>query len=254
MSTSGITSSLLSQIFSSPSTENQFATDLNQLAQDAQSGNLSAAQDDFVTLSADALNGATSSTATTSASGITPSLLSSLASSPSSLNSFVSELNQLGTDLQNGDQTSAQEDMLSLDSMALNAASAASREFQRELEYGQLRDLEQSIGPDGADSSDCAGHECRRYVSRRHRHAGTGLGLTQFRRRQLLANDQCRSQFRFQQLIILQLDKPTPARLGFEQPQQLFVGPKFARLTPRRGGEWGRYGDRHDISQFFRSS
>jgi len=126
VSTSGITSSLLSQIVSSPSTENQLATDLNQLAQDLQSGNLSAAQDDYVTLSQDALNGATSSTATTSASGITTSLLSALSSSSSSSNSFVSELNQLGTDLQNGDQTSAQEDMLSLDSTALNAASAAS--------------------------------------------------------------------------------------------------------------------------------
>jgi hypothetical protein len=126
VSTSGITSSLLSEIVSSPSTANQFATDLNQLAQDLQSGNLSAAQDDYVTLSEDALNGATSSMATTSASGITPSLLSALASSSSSSNSFVSELNQLGTDLQNGDQTSAQEDMLSLDSTALNAASAAS--------------------------------------------------------------------------------------------------------------------------------
>lgn len=125
MSTSGITSSLLSQIVSSPSTDNQFSTDLNQLAQDLQGGNLSAAQDDYVTLSQDALNGATSATATTSASGITPNLLSALASSSSSANTFVSELNQLGTDLENGDQTSAQQDMLSLDSTALNAASAA---------------------------------------------------------------------------------------------------------------------------------
>jgi len=126
VSTSAITSSLLSEIVSSPSTANQFATDLNQLAQDLQSGNLSAAQDDYVTLSEDALNGATSSMATTSASGITTSLLSTLASSSSSSNSFVSELNQLGTDLQNGDLPSAQEDMPSLDSTALNAASAAS--------------------------------------------------------------------------------------------------------------------------------
>lgn len=125
MSTSGITSSLLSEIASSPSTTNQFVTDLNRLAQDLQSGNLSAAQDDYVTLSEDALNGATSSTATTSASGITANLLSTLASSASSSDAFVSEINQLGTELQNGDLTSAQEEMLSLDSTALNAASAA---------------------------------------------------------------------------------------------------------------------------------
>jgi hypothetical protein len=125
LSTSGITSSLLSQIFGSDSTANQFVIDLNQLAQDLQSGNLSQAQQDYVTLSQDALNGATSSTATTSASGITTGLLSDIASSPSSLSSFVGDLNQLGTDLQNGNLTSAQGDLLSLDSTALNAASSA---------------------------------------------------------------------------------------------------------------------------------
>lgn len=124
MSTSGISTSLLSQIAGSPSTANQFATDLNQLAKDLQSGNLSSAQDDFVTLSQDALNGVTSSSATTSSSGITTSLLSEVASSSSS-GSFVSQLNQLGTDLQNGDLSDAQGDMLQLDSTALNAVPAA---------------------------------------------------------------------------------------------------------------------------------
>lgn len=126
LSISGITSSLLSQIANSPTAANQFVTDLNQLAQDVQSGNLSAAQQDFVTLSQDALSGATSSTATSSASGITTNLLSDIASSSASSTSFVGELNQLGTDLQNGDLASSQEDMLSLDSTALNAASSAS--------------------------------------------------------------------------------------------------------------------------------
>lgn len=125
MSTSGITSSLLSQIADSPSAANQFVTDLNQLAQDLQSGNLSAAEGDYVTLSEDALNGASSSTATTSASGITTNLLSDIASSSGSSTSFVNELNQLGTDLQNGNSTSAQQDLLALDSTALNAASSA---------------------------------------------------------------------------------------------------------------------------------
>ena len=125
MSTSGITSSLLSEIASSQSAANQFVTDLNQVAQDLQNGNLSGAQDDYVTLSEDALDGATSSTATTSASGITTSLLSTIASSASSSDAFANGINQLGTDLQNGNLTAAQEDMLSLDSTALNAASAA---------------------------------------------------------------------------------------------------------------------------------
>jgi hypothetical protein len=126
LSTSGITSSLLSQIAGSPSKANQFVTDLNRLAKDLQGGNVSAAEDDYVTLSKDALNGVTSSTATTSSSGITTSLLSGIASSSSGSSSFVSELNQLGTDLGNGDLTSSQQDLLGLDSTALNAASSAS--------------------------------------------------------------------------------------------------------------------------------
>jgi hypothetical protein len=126
LSTSGITSSLLSQIAGSPSTANQFVTDLNQLAKDLQGGNVSKAEDDYVTLSDDAQNGAASSTATTSASGIGTSLLSGIASSSSGSGSFVSELNQLGTDLGNGNLSSAQQDMLGLDSTALNAASSAS--------------------------------------------------------------------------------------------------------------------------------
>ena len=82
MSISGITGSLLSQIVGSPSTANQFAGDLNQLAGDLQSGNLSSAQEDYVTLSEDALNGTgSSSTATTNSSGITTGLLSTIASS-----------------------------------------------------------------------------------------------------------------------------------------------------------------------------
>ena len=124
MSTSGMTTSLLSQIADSPSNLNQFVTDLNQLAQDLQSGNVSAAQEDYVTLSEDALNGATSSTASSSASGITGGLLTDVVSSLDSSSSFVGELNQLGTDLHNGDLTSSQEDMLNLDSTALNSASS----------------------------------------------------------------------------------------------------------------------------------
>jgi len=126
LSTSGITSSLLAQIADSPSAANQFVTDLNQLAQDLKSGNLSAAQQDFVTLSQDALNGATSSTANTSTSGITTTLLSDVLSTATGGNAFASELNQLGTDLENGDLSSAQSDMLSLDSSAQNAAPSAS--------------------------------------------------------------------------------------------------------------------------------
>jgi hypothetical protein len=125
LSTNAITSSLLSQIVSSPTQANQFATDLNQLAKDLEGGNGAAAEDDYVTLSQDALNGATSSTATTGASGISTSLLEDIGSSSTSSSSFAGDLNQLGSDLANGNVTSAQQDLLNLDSVALNAASAA---------------------------------------------------------------------------------------------------------------------------------
>jgi hypothetical protein len=121
VSSISFSSNILSQIAGSSSTANQFVTDLNQLAQDLQSGNLSAAQQDFVTLSKDVQDGATSATATTSSSGITTSLLSDIASSPSGSTSFANELNQLGTDLSSGNLNSAQGDMLSLDTMALSA-------------------------------------------------------------------------------------------------------------------------------------
>jgi hypothetical protein len=125
VSTSGITSSLLSQIANSPSSLNQFVTDFNQLAGDLKSGNLAAAQDDYVTLSEDALNGATTSTATSSSSGLTASLLSDVASSQAGSTAFAGELNQLGSDLASNNLTSSQEDLLNLDSTALNAASTA---------------------------------------------------------------------------------------------------------------------------------
>ena len=125
MSSTGLTSSLLSQIADSPSAADEFVTDLNQLAKDVQSGDLSAAQQDWVTLSQDAQNGATSSTATTSNSGITTSILSDVASSSTSSSAFVSNLNELGTDLENGDIGSAQNDLLTLSTTAQNAASAA---------------------------------------------------------------------------------------------------------------------------------
>lgn len=124
MSTSPISTSVFTQIADSPTAANQFVTDLNQLAKDLQSRNLSAAQQDYVTLSQDALNGVTSSTSTSLASGITTSLLSDIASSSSNSSSFVSELNNLGTDLQSGNLSAAQQDLLSLDSTALGAASA----------------------------------------------------------------------------------------------------------------------------------
>ena len=125
LSSGGISSSLLSQIAGSPLTDNRLVIDLNQLAQNVQSGSFYLAEYDYVTLSEDALNGSASSTATTSASEITTNLPSEIASSSGSSTLVVGELNQLGTNLQSGDPASAQQDLLAPDSTALNAASSA---------------------------------------------------------------------------------------------------------------------------------
>jgi hypothetical protein len=137
LSTGAIGSTLLSQIANSPAASSQFVADLNKLAQDLQDGNVFAAEQDYVTLANDAENSTMTAEATpsasatadsaagTSASGITTSMLSQVASSPSSADTFASQINQLGADLQNGDLTSAQEDMLGIDSTVLNAASSA---------------------------------------------------------------------------------------------------------------------------------
>lgn len=151
MSTSGITSSLLSQIANSPSSLNQFVTGFNQLAGDLRSGNLSAAEDDYVTLSEDALNGVTSSTASSSSSGLSASLLTDVTSSQSSETSFVSEFNELGSGLENGNLTSSQEDLLNLYSAALNAAStagassAATGATSTSNNQAQIKELVQSV-------------------------------------------------------------------------------------------------------------
>jgi hypothetical protein len=118
LSSSGVSSSLLPP-------DNRSVIDLKQLAQNVQSGSFYVAEYDHVTLSEDALNGSASSTATTSASGITTNLQSEIASSSGSSTLVVDELNQLGTELQSGDPTSAQQYLLALDSTALNAASSA---------------------------------------------------------------------------------------------------------------------------------
>jgi len=129
LSTSGISSILLSQTASSTTAVSQFAADLNQPATDLQSGNMSAAGQDYITLTNDAENSATAATPRvapdTSTSEITTSALSQIASSPSIADVFAKQLNHLGTDLQNGDLTSAQQDMLNIDSTALNATSSA---------------------------------------------------------------------------------------------------------------------------------
>ncbi len=84
---------------SSPSAAEQLATNLNPLAKDTHGGNLSAAPQDYVTLSQDALNSSASAQAPTSTTAVAAGLLLDIASSSSSASALVNDLNRLGTDL-----------------------------------------------------------------------------------------------------------------------------------------------------------
>lgn len=106
MSVSGISSSSLSTYGASGSSQNNFQQiqkEFQQLGQDLQSGNLTAAQSDFVTLTksvpklAEAISSpSTSSTSSTSAS--------------QSSNPLLQDFQQLSSDLQSGNLSAAQQD------------------------------------------------------------------------------------------------------------------------------------------------
>lgn len=91
MSVSGILSSSLSSynVQNLQSNRQQFQQEFQQLGQDLQSGNLSAAQTDFATLQQKSPQASSSSQST---------------------NSITQAFNQLGTDLQAGNTTAAQQD------------------------------------------------------------------------------------------------------------------------------------------------
>jgi len=93
MSTSGI-SSMLSQV-------QQFQQEFQQLGTDLSSGNISAAQSDFVTLENDLSQTGSTSTSTTSASS---------ASASGSSSPIAQAFNQLAQDLQSGNLSAAQND------------------------------------------------------------------------------------------------------------------------------------------------
>ncbi|MFI5117751.1 MAG: hypothetical protein ACHP8B_13755 [Terriglobales bacterium] len=93
MSVAGIASSILSayNMLNAPSRKQQFQQEFQQLGQDLQSGNLSAAQSDFATLQ----QSAPQATSTTSAQSTDP---------------IVQAFNQLSTDLKSGNTTAAKQD------------------------------------------------------------------------------------------------------------------------------------------------
>jgi len=99
MSTAGISSS--SFFASSPIA--QFMAEFKQLGQDLKSGNLSAAEQDFVTLSQEA-EGQTSTTATTQSASATAS-----SSTNSTESTLAADFQTLGQDLQSGNLSGAQQ-------------------------------------------------------------------------------------------------------------------------------------------------
>ena len=127
MSISGIPSSNQSDYTSQniPNKPRPFAQEFTQLGQDLQSGNLSAAQQDFVTLQSH-----------------TPQ-----SSTPSLFSQITQQFNQLGQDLQSGNLSAAQQDYLQL-KPELSAA-AHIRHHHRPAEgggQGQIIQLFQQLG------------------------------------------------------------------------------------------------------------
>jgi len=119
MSVSGILSSSFSNsdIQSSQSEFQKFQQELQQLGQDLQSGNLSAAQADFVTLQQDAPQSAASAS-------------SSSTTSTQSENPIEQAFKQLAQDLQSGNLSAAQQDYATIQQDFKNQAAQQSQADQ----------------------------------------------------------------------------------------------------------------------------
>jgi outer membrane protein assembly factor BamD (BamD/ComL family) len=131
MSTSGI-SSMFSMI-------EQFQQNFQQLGTDLISGNLSAAQSDFVTLENDLTQ--TSSTSTsTSTSGTT----STSTSTSESSNPIAQAFSQLSTDLQAGNLTAAQQDYSTLKTDLQSMAAHGHHHHHKSTESGDSQESEVS--------------------------------------------------------------------------------------------------------------
>jgi outer membrane protein assembly factor BamD (BamD/ComL family) len=107
MSVAGISSSLISSLSQPQNRFQQFRQDFQQLGQDLQAGNLSAAQSDFTTLQQ--LTGQNSSASQSS-------------------HSISQDFSQLGQDLQAGNLTAAQQDF-----------STITQDIQKALSQGQVQ-------------------------------------------------------------------------------------------------------------------
>lgn len=130
MSTSGISSSMFSQL-------QQFQQEFQQLGTDLSSGNLSAAQSDFVTLQSDLQQ--TSSTSTS-------------ASTSQNTNPIAQAFSQLSQDLQAGNLTAAQQDYSTIQQAFQSQASQTRHHHHRHGSGGgednQVSQLFAQVGQD----------------------------------------------------------------------------------------------------------
>jgi outer membrane protein assembly factor BamD (BamD/ComL family) len=97
-----------------PSSFRQIKTEFQQLAQDLQSGNLTAAQSDFATLSQNLSGASPGAAATNSTTGV---------NSAAPTNAVTSAFAQLGQDLQSGNLQRAQQDFTNLQQDLAQASS-----------------------------------------------------------------------------------------------------------------------------------
>jgi len=110
-----------------PNNPRQFGQEFSQLGQDLQAGNLSAAQQDFVTLRKLAPQGSTPT--------------------PTAYSPIIQQFNQLGQDLQSGNLSAAQQDYAQL-KPELDASAARIRHHHRfpGAEGSQIAQLFQQLG------------------------------------------------------------------------------------------------------------
>lgn len=117
MSVAGILSTSFYQPYSVQATASR-RSELQQLGQDLQSGNLTAAQQDFATLTQRMFS---SSTTAAGSSSNTSTSSTSSASSPTGTGSILQDLKTLGADLQSGDLSAAQQAYSALQQDILSA-------------------------------------------------------------------------------------------------------------------------------------
>lgn len=126
MSTNAITGNVIAEIESSSTKPVKFVSDLNKMDKDLQTGNLTAAEADYVTLIQDALNGLPYSAAASAPTTTVNNEPMDVVSSSNVVDISINDSAQNGIDWQSSNSAS-QQDLFTLDSKALNTMPTASK-------------------------------------------------------------------------------------------------------------------------------